>query len=226
MSLDAIITAGGSGLRFGLKKQFIELKGVPVLKRSVAPFLEHESVDHVIVVVPVEDKPLAQEMFSYAGTKITVIEGGRTRQESVYKGLIAAREADFVLIHDGVRPFPSHGLITRVIEGLAGADGCIPALTVTDTLKEAKGGFIERTLSRHDLYQVQTPQAFRTREILQAHEKAMAEGRTEVTDDSGLMESMGMTVRMVSGEAFNVKITFESDLLLAEAITLCLTAQG
>ncbi len=226
MSLSAIVTAGGSGLRFGLKKQFIEIKGIPVLKRAITPFLVHESVHHVVVVVPVEDKQLVQDMFSSAGPKLTVTGGGRTRQESVYNGISAARDSEVVLIHDGVRPFVSHDLITRVIEGISGVDGCVPALAVTDTLKEAKDGIIGRTMPRKDLYQVQTPQAFRTSEIKKAHEVALHSGFTDITDDSGLMESMGKLIRIVPGDAFNMKITFEKDLLLAEAITLCLTAQG
>lgn len=226
MSLSAIITAGGSGLRFGLKKQFIEIKGVPVLKRAVAPFLEHESIHHVVVVVPGEDKQMVQDMFLDAGPRLTVTRGGRTRQESVFNGIAAARDSETVLIHDGVRPFVSHDLITRVIEGMSGVDGCVPAIAVTDTLKEAKDSIIGRTMPRHGLYQVQTPQAFRTSEIKRAHEEALHSGITEITDDSGLMESMGKIVRIVPGDVFNIKITFEKDLLLAEAIALCLTAQG
>lgn len=226
MSLSAIITAGGSGLRFGLKKQFIELKGIPVLQRAVTPFLEHESVNHVVVVVPEEDTQMVQEMFPRAGIRLTVTGGGRTRQQSVFHGLTAARDSDIVLIHDGVRPFVSHDLISRVVEGISGVDGCIPALAVTDTLKEAKNGIVERTIPRDNLYQVQTPQAFRTRDIRKAHEEAMHSGIMKITDDSGLIESMGKVVRIVPGDAFNIKITFEKDLLLAEAITLCLTELG
>jgi 2-C-methyl-D-erythritol 4-phosphate cytidylyltransferase len=225
MLLSAIVVAGGSGLRFGLKKQFLDLKGIPVLKRSVSRFLEHESVDSVIIVVPEEDMPLIQEMFSPAGARVTVTKGGTTRQHSVYNGLTAARGSDIVLIHDGVRPFVSHDLITRVIQGLSDAVGCIPALAVTDTLKEVRDGIIQKTMSRHNLYQVQTPQAFLTRELVKAHEEALKTGTTDFTDDSALMESMGKAIRIVTGDPFNIKITFEKDLLLAEAIIVCLTAQ-
>jgi 2-C-methyl-D-erythritol 4-phosphate cytidylyltransferase len=221
MSLSAIIVAGGSGQRFGLKKQFLELIGIPVLKRAVTGFITHGSVDQVIVVVPEEDLQRTQEILSHESEKLTITKGGKTRQQSVFNGLHIARNSEAVLIHDGVRPFVSHGLITRVIEGLTGADGCIPALAVTDTLKEVHGDVIRKTIPRQNLYQVQTPQAFHTCQLIDAHEKALETGIFDNTDDSALMESMGKTIKIVQGDPFNMKITFEKDLTLAEAILTC-----
>jgi 2-C-methyl-D-erythritol 4-phosphate cytidylyltransferase len=223
MSLSAIIVAGGSGQRFGLKKQFLDLKGIPVLKRAVSAFISHNSVDQIIVVVPEEDLPQVHEMFSETGKKFLIIKGGGTRQESVYNGLKATRESEALLIHDGVRPFVSHELISRVIEGLSGVDGCIPALQVTNTIKEVQGGIVMKTIPRLNLYQVQTPQAFDTQGIIEAHEKALASGGLDLTDDSAIMESMGKTIKIVPGDPFNIKITFEKDILLAEAILSCPT---
>jgi 2-C-methyl-D-erythritol 4-phosphate cytidylyltransferase len=221
MSLSVIIVAGGSGQRFGQKKQFLDLKGIPVLKRAVSCFIAHESVDQIVVVVPEEDLQHVHEMFSGADKRLVITKGGQTRQHSVFNGLKIARNSDSVLIHDGVRPFVSHSLITRVIEGLAGVDGCIPALEVTDTLKEIHEGIIQKTVPRRNLYQVQTPQAFHTRELIEAHEKALERGSMDKTDDSALLESLGKTVKIVQGDPFNMKITFENDLTLAEVILTC-----
>ena len=221
MSLSAIIVAGGSGQRFGLKKQFLDLKGIPVLKRAASGFIAHESVDQIVVVVPEEDLNLIHEMFSDADKKLVITKGGKTRQQSVFNGLKIARNSKSVLIHDGVRPFVTHSLITRVIEGLTDADGCIPALEVTDTLKEVHSGIIRKTIPRKNLYQVQTPQAFLTQELIEAHKKAFDTGTMDKTDDSALMESMGKTIKVVQGDLLNIKITFENDLILAEAILTC-----
>lgn len=224
MSHSVVIVAGGSGKRFGLKKQFLDLKGIPVLKRAVSCFVTHPWVDRVVVVVPEEDLSRAQEILSDTGKELVITRGGGSRQESVLNGLRLAQESRTVLIHDGVRPFVSSQLITRVIKGLAGVDGCIPAIEVSDTLKEVRSGMIVKTIPRQSLYQVQTPQAFSTEVLMAAHEAAMQEGMLDSTDDSALMETAGRTIRVVEGDPLNVKITFKDDILLAEAILTCRTA--
>ncbi|MCE5275917.1 MAG: 2-C-methyl-D-erythritol 4-phosphate cytidylyltransferase [Syntrophaceae bacterium] len=223
MSLSVVIVAGGSGARFGLKKQFIELAGVPVLKRAVEGFDARESVDRIVVVVPEDDLLPAKEMLSGMTKDLVVTKGGRTRQESVFNGLKLARESTVVLIHDGVRPLVSPDLVARVIDGLKGVSGCIPALEVTDTLKEVREGMVARTIPRGGLYQVQTPQAFLTTALIAAHEQAMRTGPPDLTDDSAILEASGGTVRIVEGDPLNVKITFRNDILLAEAILACRT---
>lgn len=223
MSLSVVIVAGGSGARFGLKKQFIELAGVPVLKRAVEGFDARESVDRIVVVVPEDDLLPAREMLSGMTKDLVVTKGGKTRQESVFNGLKLARESAVVLIHDGVRPLVSPDLVDRVIDGLEGVSGCIPALEVTDTLKEVREGMVVRTIPRGGLYQVQTPQAFLTTALIAAHEQAMRTGPPDLTDDSAILEASGGTVRIVEGDPLNVKITFRNDILLTEAILACRT---
>lgn len=222
MSLDALIVAGGSGRRFGRKKQFLELAGIPVLKRAAACFETHPRVTRIIVVVPDEDVPEAQQLMAGCPKELVVTGGGKTRQDSVRKGLALVGDGPAVLIHDGVRPFVRPELIDRVIAGLEGADGCIPGLALTDTVKEARDGFVVKTIPRGVVYQVQTPQAFVTRTILQEHGKAAGAGSGLFTDDSSLLEAAGLAVRVVRGDPFNIKITFQEDIPMAEAILRCL----
>lgn len=221
MAFSAVIVAGGSGARFGLKKQFLDLLGIPVLKRTVSCFDAHAALDKLFVVVPEEDMPQARQILADTLKDLVIIKGGRTRQESVMNGLRCAHESQTVLIHDGVRPFISSILIDRVIAGLEGVDGCIPALEVTDTLKEASDGMVIKTIPRSNLYQIQTPQAFVTKTLIMAHEKTSSVGL--FTDDSALLEASGKTVRIVEGDPYNVKITFKDDIVLAEAILRCHT---
>lgn len=223
MSPSAIIVAGGSGKRFGLKKQFIELLGIPVLKRSVSCFERHPAIDRIVIVVPEEDMATARSLFPDPAKELLFAAGGKTRQESVRNGLDRTVPSDVVLVHDGVRPFVSQELVDRVILGLEGADGCIPGIEVSDTLKESRDGHVTRTVERSGLYRIQTPQAFVASRLAKAHALAAERGRPATTDDSALLEEAGMRVRLVPGDPMNMKITFQGDILLAEAILRCRT---
>ena len=226
MSLDALIVAGGSGRRFGRKKQFLDLMGIPVLKRAVSCFATHPRVSRIIVAVPEEDIPETETMLAGSAKEIIVTRGGDTRQDSVRNGLAASGESSVVLIHDGVRPFVRPDLIDRVIDGLEGADGCIPVLALTDTIKEASGGFVSMTLARERLVTVQTPQAFVTATIRQVHLEAALTGAGSFTDDSALLDAAGHAVRVVHGDPYNIKITFPEDIPMAEAILRCLSGSA
>lgn len=212
----AIVVAGGSGKRFGGKKQFINLEGEIVLKIAVKAF-DIPDIDRIVVVVPNEDVDEVQSCLQGLKNEIKVVSGGKTRHNSVMNGLNAAGNCDIALIHDGVRPFVTEQLIKRVIDGTKEADGCIPVLPVTDTIKIAENGFIKKTVPREFLFAVQTPQAFKMEKILDAHMKAM--GREYIpTDDSMLIEESGGSIKIVEGERFNIKITLPEDMILAEAI--------
>jgi 2-C-methyl-D-erythritol 4-phosphate cytidylyltransferase len=212
----AIVVAGGSGKRFGGKKQFINLEGEIVLKIAVKAF-DIPDISRIVVVVPNEDVNEVQACLQEFKNKIKVVSGGKTRHNSVMNGLNAAGNCDIALIHDGVRPFVTERLIKKVIDGIKEADGCIPVLPVTDTIKIAENGFIKKTVPREYLFSVQTPQAFKMEKILDAHKKAM--GREYIpTDDSMLIEESGGTIKIVEGERFNIKITLPEDMILAEAI--------
>lgn len=223
MAASAVIVAGGSGTRFGRKKQFLELGGVPLIRRTVDVFASHEAVDAVIVAVPLEDMDLTRRMLAGAASPVRIVQGGRTRQESVYNGLLNAEGAGLVLVHDAVRPLVTGELISRVLEGLGGWDACIPALAVSSTLKEVREGAVVRTVPRSNLFEVQTPQAFPVLKILEAHTLARQRGILDATDDSAVVEQAEGRVRVVQGDPFNIKITVEKDLEIAEAMLTCRT---
>jgi 2-C-methyl-D-erythritol 4-phosphate cytidylyltransferase len=223
MAASALIVAGGSGVRYGWKKQFIPLAGIPVLKRSVLCFDSHPGITHIIVVVPAEDSHHVSEILEGMKTPLTITAGGATRQESVWKGLQIETPNDIVLIHDGVRPLVSADIISRVLNGIVGFDACIPGIAVSDTIKEGHDEYVARTISRADLYQIQTPQAFKKNRILEAHESAKNNDLEPVTDDSTLIENLGGKVRLVQGDPFNIKITLKEDIYIAEALLKCRT---
>jgi 2-C-methyl-D-erythritol 4-phosphate cytidylyltransferase len=215
-TFSAIIVAGGSGKRFGGKKQFINLAGENVLKITVKAF-DIPCINRIVVVVPKDDVDEVWNCMKELKKEIKVVPGGPTRYNSVINGLRASGDCDIALIHDGVRPFVTASLIDRVIKGAKEADGCIPVLPVSDTIKIAENGFIKKTIPREHLFSVQTPQAFKMEKILDAHEKAVG-GDLIPTDDSMLIENAGGRVKIVEGERFNIKITLPEDMVLAEAI--------
>jgi 2-C-methyl-D-erythritol 4-phosphate cytidylyltransferase len=221
MAAEAIITAGGSGLRFGRKKQFFSIGGIPILRRAVDCFDRHPLIDRIVVAAPLEDLEHTRAMLEGVRKPIELTAGGRTRQESVGNALALCSPEGLILIHDGVRPLVTEGLITRVIEGVAGFDACIPGLAVSNTLKEVEGDLVARTVPRSKLFGVQTPQCFRAEVIRRAHEAAAARGFLDATDDSALVEDLGGKVRLVEGDPNNIKITVAEDIAIAEALLRC-----
>ncbi|MBN2297145.1 MAG: 2-C-methyl-D-erythritol 4-phosphate cytidylyltransferase, partial [Deltaproteobacteria bacterium] len=145
------------------------------------------------------------------------------RRDSVWNGLQVLPSKGPVLIHDGVRPFVSESLISRVIKGLEDADACIPGIAVTDTIKEIDGEFIKKTIPRDMVYRIQTPQAFRYESIMNAHTSSKTTDPGNITDDSTLVECTGGKVRLVQGDPYNIKITLKEDHYIAEAILKCHT---
>ncbi len=220
----AIIVAAGRGSRAagssGLPKQYADLGGVPMLTRTLEAFASHRDIDHVLAVIHQHDmlryQAAAQRV---SGKLLPPAIGGASRQISVHNGLEALFQLNptRVLIHDGARPFVSHGLIDRVIGALASSTGALPGLPLTDTLKRADAaGNVAETVDRAGLWRAETPQGFRYPEILAAHRAAEASGRNEFTDDSGIAEWHGIVCTLVEGEARNIKITSAEDLTLAQ----------
>jgi 2-C-methyl-D-erythritol 4-phosphate cytidylyltransferase len=223
MAADAIIVGGGSGLRFGQKKQFFSLGGIPLIKRAVDCFDRHAGVERLIVVVPRSDLEITGSILEGMSKPLLLSAGGRTRQESVASGLKLCRTEGLILIHDGVRPFVTDVLISRLLAAVEGFDACIPGLAVSNTLKEVDGDLVVRTVPREKLFSVQTPQCFRAEVIIRAHAQASVQGYLEATDDSALVENLGGSVRLVEGDPYNMKITVAEDIEVAEAILRCRT---
>jgi 2-C-methyl-D-erythritol 4-phosphate cytidylyltransferase len=221
----AIIPSAGLGRRMAgpARKNYIELLGRPILAHTLAAFEESDLVDAVVVVVTPGDERLCQSSIIEAyGLKkvIKVLPGGELRQGSVRNGLALPDDfgpPELVVVHDGARPLVTAGIIDSTIEKARSTGAAIAAVKVKDTIKEVQDGLVASTLARDSLWAAQTPQAFRAGLLLKAFRKAEADAFTG-TDESTLVERLGVRVSIVEGSYENIKITTEDDLLLAERI--------
>ncbi len=215
-----IIAAGGAGRRFGgaTPKQFLLLGGITILQRSIEAFHRLPQVAEIIVVAPGSQLRRVQALLRRfpPGPACRAVPGGRERQDSVRNGLLGfSRPPRIVLVHDAVRPLVSRRVIRAVTSAARRYGAAVVGVRVTDTIKrEFPPGFAGGTLDRRELWAAQTPQGFRYRLLLTAHERAMAE-RFSGTDESSLVERLGRPVRIVRGETGNRKITTHEDLQIA-----------
>lgn len=211
MKVNAIITAGGTSSRFGGKNKLLEkINGKEVIKLTVDAF-RYSHVDNIIICANTFIIEELKEIFKdYENVSIT--EGGSTRQQSVYNGLLADK-CDYVLIHDGARPIISTELINICIEMVKVQNALTVVTKTIDTIKEVEHGKIVRTIDRSKLYNTQTPQAFEYGLILKAHEKFAGKN---FTDDAGMIEKLGVPVYIIDGSYKNIKITTQSDISLAK----------
>lgn len=208
MKICAIITAGGTSSRFGNKNKLMEkINDKEVIKYTVEAF-EKSGIDEIIICA---NKSIIEEISAMFPHK--VVEGGLTRQASVYNGLKAVKDCDYVLIHDGARPIITPELINRTID-LVKEKNAVSVMTKTiDTIKEVEDGKIICTIDRSKLYNTQTPQAFRYSLIKSAHDKLAGQN---FTDDAGMLEHLGYDVYIIDGSYKNIKITTQSDIELAK----------
>ena len=216
----AIVAAAGEGARLGAgrPKAFAGLGGRPLLARAVELLEEHPAVDGIVLVVPEGwEEPaslLADELA--AGKVAAAVAGGAERGLSVAAGLAQVpADAGVVLVHDAARPFADAALVDRLLAALADADGAIPGVPVTDTLKRVEGDRVAETVPRAGLVTVQTPQAFRA-EALRRGYAAGPEAVAAATDCAALVEAAGGRVVVVAGDPANVKITSAADLRRAD----------
>lgn len=214
----AIIPAAGHGSRMGAEKNklLLELSGRPVLAWTLEAFESCPLVDEVLIVANEQDIFSYRDIVSsYGFGKVkAILRGGETRAESVYRGLLAAEDADIVVIHDGARALVTPEIIEKTIEGSRETGAAISAVHAVDTIKITDGGFIKETPDRSDLYAAQTPQVFRKDLLL----RAMEGDRSGITDDASAVERMGGRVKIVETDYENIKITTPFDLLVAEAV--------
>lgn len=230
MKTTAIVLAGGSGSRMKTKtkKQYLLVEGKPVLWYSLHVFEESALVDEVILVCGAGEEVACREQFveKFGFHKIkTIVAGGKERYHSVYAGLKAADDCDFVLIHDGARPFIDEAMLKRVQSCLLESPACVVGMPVKDTIKmSTEDGCVAQTLPRERLWTIQTPQAFSYLLIRDAYEKLLhmeEEGCLDVkiTDDAMVAEQISQTpVRLIEGSYNNIKITTPEDLVFASAI--------
>lgn len=219
-----IVPAAGAGTRMrrpqARAKQFLPLGGQSVLMRTLHALWQSELFDGVVVVVPEADLASVTDELAVLpfGKSIKVVAGGAERQDSVRLGLAAVpEEAEWVVVHDGVRPLVTPELVARVLEGAREHGAATAAVPVNDTVKRADAdGRVLSTLDREGLWSVQTPQAFAAGSLRRAHERALATGK-RFTDDAGMVEALGASVYVVMGDPRNIKLTRAEDFALAES---------
>ncbi len=222
----AIVLAGGSGRRMhsNVKKQYLIIGDKPVLYYSLEAFQSSSLIDEIILVCSREDIEQCREeiVVRYGFTKVKkIVAGGKERHDSVFEGLKALEDCAYVMIHDGARPFIDEEMLERIWSQLPSVRACTVGMPVKDTIKLSDTlGFVEKTLPRERLWNIQTPQAFAYDLIRRAHE-LRAEGLLEaqITDDAMLIEyTEQIPVKLIEGSYENIKITTPEDLLYAELI--------
>ena len=224
----AIVLAAGQGKRMNSKvaKQYLLIKGKPVLYYSLAAFEESE-VDEIILVTGAGEEEFCQKEIveKYKLKKVKkIVVGGKERYHSVANGLSACEDCEVVLIHDGARPFLDQEIIKRCIQGTKDFDACVVGMPVKDTIKIAsEDGFVASTPNRNFVWMVQTPQTFRYDLIAQSYlklieqEEVLKQNGVNITDDAMVVEYFsGQKIRLIEGSYKNIKITTPEDLRASE----------
>ncbi|MGI6701768.1 MAG: 2-C-methyl-D-erythritol 2,4-cyclodiphosphate synthase [Christensenellales bacterium] len=207
-----IIPAAGSGARTNLKfnKALFNTGAMPLITRSLMPFIISPMIERIIVAVNIKDKAAIEKIIGnlQSDKEILIVTGGNTRAESVLKAL-SLSESEITLIHDAARPFVSVELIGLVINQAAKTGAAVPVVPLTDTVKRISNGVINHTIKRDEYGAAQTPQGFKTADLIKAYHMA---DELSYTDDSGIYEKFIGAVTAIEGSPENVKITTEDDL--------------
>jgi 2-C-methyl-D-erythritol 4-phosphate cytidylyltransferase len=218
-----IVVAAGRGTRLGgeTPKQYLPIAGIPMVLRALRPFVSHPEVEQVVLVLPPDDAAAPPDFLRALGAGLTVVAGGAERADSVAAGLAALPgSCTTVLVHDAARPFVERRVIDAVIAHARAGEGALAAIPVSDTLKEAApddATRVGRTVPRDGLWRAQTPQGF-PRAVLERAHSAAGRDRSAATDDAGLVERLGLRVRLVPDSPRNLKVTTPEDLALAELL--------
>ena len=220
MSNSAIILAGGRGKRMqaNISKQYILLKGKPILYYTLKTFIDCPYIDEIVLVVPEDEIEYCVENIinKYSLNVDKIVAGGNERQDSVYNGLKGLKKNGIVLIHDGARPFVSEKIIEDGIKYATTYGAAAPGVIPKDTIIiKKKDNFSKETPDRSNLVAIQTPQVFNYDIIMKCHENIKVKG-TKVTDDTMVVESNNYPVYLYEGDYKNIKITTPEDLILAE----------
>ena len=222
--ISGIILAGGKGkrMRSAISKQFIDIKGKPIIYYTLKKFSENKKIDNIIVVLPEDEVKYFKEniLKKYELRINKIVIGGKEIQDSVYNALKSLKNSstDIVLIHDGARPFISERIINEGIKFAEIYGAAAPGVMPKDTIKvKNEKNFSVDTPNRANLVSIQTPQVFKFDEILECHEKIRYNGE-KVTDDTMVVEKYGYSVYLYDGEYTNIKVTTPEDLILAERL--------
>lgn len=203
-------------------KQYLTIRGVPMLLWSLRPFTSHPDVSEVVIVIPEDGSGTPEWLDDLVAAGLRVVAGGTERMDSVENGLRAlSAECAIVLVHDAARPFVSREVIDAVIAGARSGDGAIAAVPLRDTLKRSKqegeAAVIDHTIPRDAVWRAQTPQGF-PRSLLEAAYQSARADHAFGTDEASLVERMGKRVYLVPDSAWNFKVTTPEDLRLAELV--------
>jgi 2-C-methyl-D-erythritol 4-phosphate cytidylyltransferase len=216
----AIIPAAGSGTRIGgdIKKQFLPLKGKPIIVHTLQQFEHCPDVDEVALALPESAMSEMEAIVErYRLHKVSkMVLGGAKRQDSVRNVLnrLILKDSDIVLVHDGVRPFIEAKRIVHLVKVCKEFDAAVLAVQPKDTIRRSTGGgFFDQTMDRTALWLIQTPQAFRAKLLVKAFEQAKKD-KFYSTDEAALVERLGVKIRIVEGSYDNIKITTPEDLEL------------
>ena len=217
----AIVLAAGSGKRMNSKvhKHYLIIQDRPVLYYSLKAF-EDSAVDEIVLVVGKgEEKFCRKEIVDkYGISKVkAIVEGGKERYHSVFEGLKQTSDADYVLIHDGARPFVNQDIIRRCMQEVQKYQACVVGMPVKDTIKIAdEEGYAKQTPDRKNVWMIQTPQTFSYALIYEAYEEMLKTEDTAITDDAMVLERIkGKKSKLIEGSYRNIKITTPEDLLIA-----------
>ena len=219
-----IIPAAGQGKRMGAahNKLLLPLGDKTILAHTLNCFQKHPQIRHIYLVIAQQDRNMLEPVIREFIDSVTLVEGGVERQDSVYNALQIIQSQspipDWILVHDGARPFCSASLINRVLKKCQEGQAVIPVLPVRDTIRRMIAGKAE-VLNRAELFATQTPQGFPTRLLIDANQQAR-QGHWQVTDDASLLERMGIPIVSVEGEEVNLKITTPLDLRWAQWLLL------
>ncbi len=219
----AVVLAAGSGKRMNTKvhKQYLIIQDKPVLYYSLNAF-EQSPVDEIILVVGRGEVEYCQKEIveKYSFSKVTkIVEGGKERYHSVFEGLKQIKNADYVLIHDGARPFVDMEIIKRTMAAVEEHQACVVGMPVKDTIKIAdEEQYVKETPERKNVWMIQTPQAFSYPLIYSAYEEMLQKEDSAITDDAMVLERVkGIKAKLIEGSYRNIKITTPEDLLIADA---------
>jgi len=217
LKVGVIIAAAGSSERMsGIDKMFALLRGKPLLAWSVDTCQECDLVQQIVIVLNSENLKLGQKLAKErAWSKATVCLGGARRQDSVREGIHRLQDCEWVMMHDGARPFLTLDLVENGLEAAIETGAAVAAMPVKDTIKLADDtGVVVKTLQRNELWAAQTPQVFRFDMLIKAYQELT----TEVTDDAAAVERLGYKVKLYMGAYNNIKVTTPEDLALAQIL--------
>lgn len=221
MDYQVVIPAAGTGKRMNVKmnKQLIELNSIPVIIHTLMVFEQDIQCNGIVLVINAAERDKFLSLLKrYQISKIiSVVDGGATRQQSVWNGLKKINNTEIILIHDGARPFIKTAMIHELVEATAEKGAAVVAVPVKDTIKRVRNFQVIDTIERSSLWAIQTPQAFHVPLIMRAHREAEID-RFLGTDDASLVERIGVDVAIIRGDYQNIKLTTPEDLLFAQKI--------